>query len=373
MRNASQSNLFYSLLALLFSLLLFFNANSQGGNTNSSSNTQTYDEMLYNIPIHLEYDEDKYFVSGYEETVNVQLSSANRIQLKMESNEDTRNFQVVADLTQTSLGTSEIRLRAKGLSTAVTAEIEPQTITVTLEKKVSKSFDVEPQLSDSIENDGYIVDKTTVTPRAVQITTGEETLKAIDRVVAPVSNTKQTSERITQTVGVQAVDAEGQVLSIEVPAPQVKVDVELSAPTKEIPLQVTATGNSPAGISHYTFGLSKAKVKIKGPSQIIENVEKIEVPIDIRGIKTSKKQTVKIPNEVDYEVLPNEVEVTIIPVYGETPSRSMETNTGSTGDNIESISTTADFIESNSSSSSSTSGSSTSESNSASSSEEKRN
>ena len=356
MKNASQSNLFYSLLALLFSLLLFFNANSQGSGTTSTSNTKTYDEMLYNIPVHLEYDKDKYFVSGYEETVNVHLSSANRIQLNLESNEDTRNFQIVADLTQTPLGTSEVRLRAKGLSTAVTAEIDPQTITVTVEKKATKTFDVEAQLPDSLENDGYIVDNTVVTPKTVQITTGEETLKAIDRVIAPVSSTKQTLEKITQTVNVQAVDAKGQILSIEVPAPQVKVDVELSAPTKELPLQVVATGNTPEGISHYTFSLSETKATIKGTNRILESLEKIDVPVDITGIKTSKKKTIKIPNKVDYVINPSEVEVTIIPVYEQTPSSSIEGNTGII------IPNRTSSIESNSSTSSSTSSDSSSSS-----------
>lgn len=359
MKNASQSNLFYSLLALLFSLLLFFNANSQGNNTNSNSTTKTYDEMLYNVPIHLEYDEDKYFVSGYEEIADVQLSSANRIQLNLESNEDTRNFQVVADLTQTSLGTSEVRLRAKGLSTAVTAEIEPQTITVTLEKKVTKSFDVEVQLPDLIENDGYVVDKTTVTPKTVQITTGEETLKAISRVIAPVSNTKQTFETITQTVGVQAVDAKGQVLSIENPAPQVKVNVELSPPTKEVPLQVTATGTPPDGISHYTFSLSETKSTIKGATQVLALIEKVDVPVDITGIRTSKKKIVRIPNKVDYEVSPTEVEVMIIPVYQQTSSSSIEVNSSnskivipSQTSSMESIATSSTSEQENSSSSS---------------------
>lgn len=56
----------------------------------------------------------------------------------MESNADTRNFQVVADLTKLPLGTSEVPLTVRGLSSAVTAEIEPKTVTVTIEKRVTK-------------------------------------------------------------------------------------------------------------------------------------------------------------------------------------------------------------------------------------------
>ena len=51
-------------------------------------------------------------------------------------------------------------------------------------------------------------------------------------MIAPVSSAKQTIDTIKQTVNVQALDAKGQVLSIENPAPQVKVTVGLTAPTK---------------------------------------------------------------------------------------------------------------------------------------------
>lgn len=325
MKKPSQSNWFSGILALLFALLLFFNANSSGSIGNLSGGSQVYDEMLYNIPVQLEYDQDKYFVSGYEETVNVHLSSANRIQLNLESNEDTRNFQVVADLTKTPLGTSEIQLRVKGLSTAVTAEVEPKTITVTMEKKVTKSFDVEAQLPESIETEGYKVDKTTVSPKKVDIITGEETAKAITRVIAPLSNVKQSVDSIKQTVNVQAIDSKGQVLSIESPAPQVKVIVDLTLPSKEVGLSISPTGSPPSGVAHYTFNLSEQKVEIRGTKSVLDAIDTIELPVDVSNIKSSTKQKVKIPTNAQYIVSPEEVEVTINPIFAGTNSSFSET------------------------------------------------
>lgn len=325
MRKSSQSNWFSGLLALLFALLLFFNANSSGNISNISSTNQVYDEMLYNIPVQVEYDQTKYFVSGYEETVNVHLSSANRIQLNLESNEDTRNFQVVADLTKTPLGTSEIQLRVKGLSTAVTAEVEPKTITVTIEKKVTRTFDVEAQLPETIEADGYKVDNVSLSPKTVEITTGEETAKAITRVVAPLSNVKQSVDTIKQTVNVQALDAKGQVLSIENPAPQVKVVVDLTLPSKEVGLSISPTGSPPSGVEHYTFNLSEQKVEIRGTKSVLDAIDTIELPVDVSDIKSSTKQKVKIPTNAEYIVSPEEVDVTINPVFIGTSSSFSET------------------------------------------------
>ncbi|MBT1022660.1 hypothetical protein KJW59_20230, partial [Enterococcus faecium] len=78
-----------------------------------------------------------------ENAVTVKLSSANRVQLNAEANEDTRMFRVTADITKLGEGTHEVPLKIQNLSSAVTAKIEPSTITVTVEKKVIKDFDVE--------------------------------------------------------------------------------------------------------------------------------------------------------------------------------------------------------------------------------------
>ncbi|WP_430597483.1 CdaR family protein [Enterococcus sp. AZ177] len=358
-----QSNWFSGLLALLFALLLFFNANASGNLSDITGGSQVYDEMLYNIPVQLEYDQDKYFVSGYEETVNVHLSSANRIQLNLEANEDTRNFQVVADLTKTPIGTSEIQLRVKGLSTAVTAEIEPKTITVTVENKVTKSFDVEAQLPESIEAEGYKVEKIAVSPKTVEITTGEETAKAITRVIAPLSNVKQSVDTIKQTVNVQAIDSKGQVLSIENPAPQVKVVVDLTLPSKEVGLTISPTGSPPTGVENFTFNLSEQKVEIRGTKSVLDAIDTIELPVDISNIKSSTKQKIKIPTNTEYIVSPEEVEVTINPVFAGTSTSfsgtsGQGTTTSSSSRSVPTSVTSSEKTTSSSSTSSSSSSSS---------------
>jgi len=313
----------------MFALLLFFNANATGNSTNTAAQPN-YEETLNNIPVHLQYDKDKYFVSGYEDTVDVHLSSANRVQLNLETNEDTRNFQVVADLTNVSLGTTEVPLKIKGLSSAVTAKMEPKTITVTIEKKVTKTFKVEAQLPDSIEKEGYKVKNISLNPDTVDITTGAETAKAITKVVAPITSTDQTDGTIKQMVNVQALDAKGQVLSIENPAPQVKVAVALLAPTKNVPLTINLTGSTPADISHYTYSLSQDSVIVSGAQSILNTLDTITLPVDISAVHSRKKVTIKVPITGKYTVEPEEVELTLVPVYKETQSDSDKSTNSST-------------------------------------------
>ncbi|MEN2262620.1 hypothetical protein AAH971_14595, partial [Enterococcus faecalis] len=99
----------------------------------------------------------------------------NRLQFNMESYADTRTFLLVADLPILPLGTSEVPWTVRGLSSAVTAEIQPKTVTVSIEKRVTKKFEVEAQLSENIEKEGYKRKNHTEDPKPVEVTTGEET------------------------------------------------------------------------------------------------------------------------------------------------------------------------------------------------------
>ena len=150
-------------------------------------------------------------------------------------------------------------------------------------------------------------------------------------MIAPVSSAKQTIDTIKQTVNVQALDAKGQVLSIENPAPQVKVTVGLTAPTKDVPLNVSMTGTPPAGIAHYNYSLSTYQVRVSGPQSILDTLESIEVPVDISDIRKETKQSVTIPVDGEYVVTPDEVDVSLSPVYNQQQS----SNTNETSGNLQ--------------------------------------
>ncbi len=87
------------------------------------------------------------------------------MQLNAESNADTRTFRVTADLTNVGEGTHEVSLKVRNLSSAVTSRLQPETITVTIEKKVTKTFDVETVVPSGSTPSGYELDKTKVYPR----------------------------------------------------------------------------------------------------------------------------------------------------------------------------------------------------------------
>ena len=311
-----RSNLMYGVVAFIFALILFFNANGRaiqspiGGSTVT---TESFEETVNNVRIEALYDDEKYYIHGYNPTVAVKLSSINRIQLNTEANADTRGFQVIADLTGLGEGTHEVKLRIQNMSSAVTGTIEPTKITVTIESRTSAEMPVEPAYSTSNLESGFTIDSVAVNPEKVNITTGSQTLAEIDRLVATVDPTKLTDHNLEETVRVQAMDKEGNVLSVVADPPEVTVNITVTAPQKQVYLYPEQTGKQASNVASYNLSLAENTAIIGGEQSKLDTIESIAVPVDVSGITKETKQKVHVPVESGLTVDPTEVTVTISP------------------------------------------------------------
>lgn len=321
-----KSKFFYSGVALIFSIILFFNANGRNLQSTLANTPEDYEKTVQKVPIQAVYDSDEYYIHGFQPNVNVQLSSANRIQLNAEANEETRNFSVVADLTKLKEGTHEVTLRTQNLSSAVTASIEPKTIAVTIEKKVTQKFKVDPVVSSSNLDEGYKINKFTVTPEEVNITTGEDTLDVIDRVVATVDPAKVASQNFEESVTVQALDHDGNTLSVVSDPQKVTVAVSVTAPEKDVGLYALQQGQVPNGISHYTFAMAHQTGKLSGPLDLISDITSVAVPVDITNITEKTVRTLEIPVDRRLSISPTTVSIEITPVAVTKDSDPAEVN-----------------------------------------------
>ena len=153
-------------LSIFLALLLFFYAtttNYKNSESSASNNeSETYIHTLSGVPIDIEYDTNKYFISGFSSTVAVELRGSNRVLLQRESDESTRTFQVIADLRELTDGTQTVTLQLANLPPGVSATLAPDAITVKIGKKVSQSLAVEGVIYSNQLASGYSVSKVTV-------------------------------------------------------------------------------------------------------------------------------------------------------------------------------------------------------------------
>ncbi|EMF0275499.1 hypothetical protein KI095_000179 [Enterococcus hirae] len=358
-----RTSILYGFVALLFSIILYFNANGQTMQ-NTLSGNESYSQTASDVSIQLLYDTDKYYIHGYENTTTVKLASANRIQLMAEANEDTRTFRVTADLAHLGEGTHEVPLKIKNLSSAVTAKLQPETITVTIEKKVTKDFEVKAILPTETTPSGYNLTETTVDPTKVTITTGDKTLAEIHQVVAKVNPSMITDDGVNSNVSVQALNSAGEPLSIVSDPVQVNVTSDAIKPKKTVSLYGIQQGTKGEGIKNYNFKFSELEAEVTGTTeQLAQLGDSIAVPIDISGITHRTTRTIQIPVEQGMSVSPKSVKVEITPVLESTTSdSSVDKNQSSTKRNDSTTSTTKSTTSSTSLSSVQTESKQTSES-----------
>ena len=271
---------------------------------------------------------------------------------------ETRNFEVIADLTGLGEGTHEVKLRLQNMSSAVSGTITPAKITVTIESKASEKMSVEPVVSTANLTEGYTLDSVSVSPEEVNITTGAQTLKEIDRLVATVDSAKVTDENLEEKVRIQALDKEGNTLSVESDPAEVTVKVVLSAPQKQVLLYPQQTGTPASNVSSVALDLAETTAIITGQQSALDEISELPVLVDVSDI--TRTTTKKVPILVDdgLTVQPTEVSVTITPRLATsnsttTPSSNSQTRGNQSTNNQETTPSTTKSSEAVSSTSTS--------------------
>ncbi len=219
-------------LSICLALLLFFYATTTNYKTSETaaqnSETETYVHTLNNVPIDIDYNNSEQFISGFSSTVTVELRGSNRVLLQRESDEATRTFQVVADLTELENGTHTVKLQLVNLPAGVTATLAPDAITVKIGKRMSKALPVEARVYSNQLAEGYSLSKVSVNVDTVKVTTDEETMAKIDRIEAVAIDVSNLSTNYSGTAKLQAVDSDGNVLPVVLSQTEANMQITLT-------------------------------------------------------------------------------------------------------------------------------------------------
>ena len=340
-----KSNIWYAIFALLFSIVLFFNANRSTVSTHFSS-ANKHEQLVENVPIDIKYDQDKYFIQGYQPTVSVELSSINRVQLNVEANDDTRRFRVIADLSKLKAGTHDVPLTIKGLSNSVTAKLKTKIFTVTIEKKITKEFPVEVNFSQENLQDGFQLDKIVAEPKKVKVTTGDETVQEIDKVVADLSSLKDVVKNLDEDVQLVALNKQGESLPVDIEPKSIRVKATIYAPEKQIGLYVNLVGEAPADVEDYTVTMSQTYANISGAQHLLDSIIDIPISVDISKISEETTRVIDIPTKQGVSVDPHQITVKLTPIFKE----HQESNTKDSVDNTQTTESSSSTTESTDSS-----------------------
>lgn len=344
---------FIKIVALAFAILLFTYVNSSNnrGQTTSSVDglSATTTDTILDVPIVVEIDQDNYYVTGFPETVSVNISGPSSIVLNTKT---TKNFDIVAaDLDSLGVGTHTIELVAEGLSPQLDYKVLPEEVTITIEEKKVETFSVDVEFDDSLIEDDFEAGTPTIDYETVELTGTASTIDQVAEVKVVVNEEEGVKEDIVQTLPVLVSDADGKELDVELNPSEVTVTIPVNPIKKEVPIVLNQTGTADTDLN-YELGInnqSTSTVSVKADDEMLSSLSSYPVDIDVTDISETTTQLIEVPLLEGVEsVNPEKIDVTIT-----VTKKNSQGNEQSTTETNNESSSSSDSSSSSSSSSSS--------------------
>jgi YbbR domain-containing protein len=224
---------FYRLTALVFAILLFVYVNGgklgdvrkANDNGTNSSLTSTKTKTI-TMPLELTVNSDKYVVTGYPETVKVTLTGPAAL---VTTTSNTQNFKVYVDLNHYSIGKHKVAIKQTGLNKDLNYKIKPDKISVNIENRKTVTMPVDVVLNQKKVADGYKIGKPTSSIQNVKVTGSVSEVNKVDRVVASISITNNAKKDVNRHVTLQAIDKDGNTVSVVVTPQTTNVVVPITS------------------------------------------------------------------------------------------------------------------------------------------------
>lgn len=282
---------FMKVVALLIALLLFDSVYDTN-NDNRSINVPGDDgsAVIENVPLTAYYDTDNLVVSGLPETVAVTLDGPRS---HLENAKAQRNFEVFVDLSDAEIGRQEVEVGIKDLSDKLEYIIDPSTVDVTIDEKVTEEFNVEAEFNNSLLEEGYKAEAALAEPSTVKITGAKNVIESIAYVKATVNTKGSITESFTETAAINVLDRNMNKLDVDVSPGEVEVSVDVKRLSKTVPIDIVETGSLPSGVELDSLKLSQTEATIFAPENVLNDVKTVRVEVDLS--KLDKDQEIKLP------------------------------------------------------------------------------
>lgn len=282
--------------ALILAILLFFTVKPEDqDDTNTISGTK---EETLEMPLTVRYDNNNFVVTGEPETVIVKIKGPMGIVV---SAKQSKSFETYIDLKNKTIGTHKVKVKVSGLSDKLDYTIEPKTVTVNIEERVSKQVKVEPQITQQQLAAGHYVVAAAADPQTVTVTGAADDVQQIAYVKAIVPGTN-IEENISRNVRVKAFDIAWNALDVSFTPKMVHVAVDIGEYHKTVPIVVKQKGTPENGVNITSIKPEKSTITLYGPKQQVEVIDAFNLTVDVSDVTaaTTKAVDVVLPAGVTY-------------------------------------------------------------------------
>ena len=282
-------------VSLVISLLFFIFID-----TKSTSLLETSAEIIYDQPVNVIYNSEAYVLEGLPEKVDITLiGSKSDIYLAKQ----IPTHDVTVDLTGLKTGTHTVTLKYTQPISSLSYKLDPSTATVVISEKMSDERDLAVDILNSDKLDRKLI------INSVLADTSSVYVKGSAKLVATVSSVKalvninnlitpKVGENILDDIPLVAYDSVGNKVDVEIVPDKVSATINITSPSKEVPIKIVPKGTLAFGSSIGVMTSSVTKATIYGKQTDIENIEYIPVEVDVSDLNytdnPNKKYTLSI-------------------------------------------------------------------------------
>lgn len=274
--------------------------------TNPSTN-----RTFRNVPIIIQ-NQDKLEEKGYTIVSKDDISSVN---VKLTGSRDNI-VSLKADDIQASINVMDSREGIKSVDVKVDTptgiyldSVDPAKINLNIQRIIEKKMPVNIVIADKLK-DGKIVEVNEQNPKVIKIKGPESVINQVDRIEAHIDDPEYLDGKI-HNVNIKVLDKEGKIVE---GADLDNKDVNLSFyvyETKKVKVNFLVRGDIANGYVETLRAVSPDTVIIKGPGQIIRDIEEVSTQTLIAGyIRSSKTGEIKLDLPEGVEVYDGDDTVT---------------------------------------------------------------
>lgn len=277
-----QSTMSVKILSLLLAGILVFTVSGSLDNLFSSPTSGDYIEA---VPIRVVGLNDDFVVAGLPKTASVGLVGSS---LDIYATKLSKNYSIYADMSGLGEGEQTVTLKASDFSSNLEVLIVPQTVTITISQKVTKTFDLGYQFVNEDKLDKkFSVSVDSLQHESVEVRGSQDNIDKIYKVSALI-DLEGIEDSFTQDCKVRAFDRSGKQLDVQIIPSTVKVNCSVSSYSKTVPLIPEYTGNTVDGYAVDNVEFKKSEVKIYGNEKQLKDIENIKVKIDISDLAANR-------------------------------------------------------------------------------------
>ena len=254
---------------------------------------ETNAEVIYNRPVVASYNDEEYIIDGLPETVDITLIGT-KANLYLAKQLPTQN--VTVDLSDLKPGVHKVNLKYKQSISNVEYKLDPSVATVVVSPKKSQTKEINTELVNLNKLDSKLsIEKTTINNEEVIVKGKDEDLEKVAIVKALVNINNMVDPKVgtnkLKEVPLVAYDEAGKPMDVELVPSKVTAKLEITSPSKEVPIKIVPVGKVVFGKAISELTPSVDRVTIYGSNEVLENTDNLVVKIDVKDLKANKQFT----------------------------------------------------------------------------------